>query len=536
MSRKGRKISNTKKFIIIGVIAALVASTLVVVINPVAPNKQDHNETKAQFCGSGIANSNKYIQEYVLPTACAEPVGITVGADGTVWFAESAARKIGKFDPDTKEFKEYTLPGEERTEAAPIASIWTMKFDRSGKLWFPDVVSNSIWKFDPASEKFEKYRLPSTSEFGTSYPINLDFDDNGRIWFSEIYGKNIGMLDPSSVKPNTSEGIREIPVMVDLETLGPLAFDNDGNIWFTALTYPATGKLMKFNPDKETFSSYTMPSGIFSPVGIAPDGNGNLWINDHGTSAFIRFNPNENSTVIYTTSLPSRATSIGLYERCLEQPGGSAETCAGYPVSLPYWNMVDDKGRVWFNEHQGNSLAVFDPRGETLTEYFVPTQNIRWGDCEQYLEPCGISNPLQFTLAPDGKVWFTEWTESKIGVLDPSLALPFSIDTAAKSYIAVHGEPLAIDIAVNAKERLDSVEMRVSGTIIPSGRLYNVTAEFSEQKIEFNEPGMKNVILKLVPDNTLVSGDYSMTISAKYREVTVSKIVQITVQPGRLFS
>ncbi len=535
MSRKAKKSGNPRKFIIIGVAAALVASTLAVVYNPSSPQQ---DEAKALFCGSGVANSNRHIQEFVIPTGCSEPVGITVDPNGNVWFAESAKRNIGKFDPNTKKFDEYALPdAKEQEKTMPVASIWSMKFDDNGNLWFPDVQANAIWKFDPNTSRFETYKILTTTEFGTSYPINFNFDKNGKIWFSEIYGKNIGMLDPSKVEHNTNSGIIELSARVDLETLGPLAIDNEGNIWFTALTYPASGKLMKLEPEKKVFTTFNMPEGVSSPVGIAPDRDGNLWINDHGTSAFVKFNPETNTTSTYVTSLPLRSTSIGGYEKCLTQPYGSSITCPGLPVSLPYWNVVDSQGRIWFNEHQGNSIAVFDPATETLIEYFVPTQNAGWAACEDYVEPCGIANPLQFTLAPDGKVWFTEWSESRIGMLDPNLPLPISLEisTSNKPNQVSHGETLTLNVGVTANEKLSSnVEMRISGTIVPTGRLFNITAEFSEEELTFDGPSTKTVTLKLTPEDDLEPGNYRITVSARYNEVTYSKIVGLTVMPSNI--
>ncbi|MFQ5969547.1 MAG: SMP-30/gluconolactonase/LRE family protein [Nitrososphaerales archaeon] len=534
MSRKIKKSSGLKKkIIIIGVIAALVGSTLAVAL-PRTPPEEDR--AKTFLCGSGFANSNRYVQEFVIPTECAEPVGIVVDEDGIVWFAESATRKVGKFDPTANTFEEYPLPGAKaEEEVKPVASIWSMRFDDQGNLWFPDVATNAIWKFNPRTQIFETYKIPSTSQFGTSYPINIDFDDTGRIWFSEIYGKNLGVLDPSATTHNTIAGITEISTEVPFETLGPLAFDDDGNIWFTALSYPVSGKLLKFDPQQNDFTTYDLPPGVSSPVGIVADGQGNLWINDHGTSMIMRFNMDTSASMTYATSLPLRKTSIGLYEKCLLQPNGSPITCAGFPVSLPYWNAIDKHGRLWFNEHQGNSIAVFDPKTETLIEYFIPTQNPAWGACENYLEPCGIANPLQLTIAPDGKIWFSEWSDNKIGVVNSNLALPISLAIDKNNLKVSNGKSASTDLTVTANEALSSsVQMRISGTIVPTGRLFNVTAQFSEQELTFREPSTKVVNLTLTPDNELSPGEYRITVSARYNEVTYSRIIHLTVVPSMI--
>ncbi len=534
MSRKGRKSNNLKKIIVIVLVAALIGSVLAFVYRP--PATQPPDEGKAFLCGSGIANSNEYIQEFLIPTECSEPVGITVDRNGIVWFAESATRNIGKFDPETKQFEEFPLPDAKKQEKIlPVASIWDMKFDKDGNLWFTDVVANAILKFNPERVTFEVFNIPTTTEFKTSYPINFNFDTDGNIWFSEIYGKKIGFLDPSNAQHNTSEGIQEFSASVDLETLGPLAIDNDGNIWFTAITYPVSGKIMKFDPVNKSFTTYDLPAGISSPVGIVIDNQRNLWINDHGTSAFFRLDPETNSITTYVTSLPRPSTSLALYEECLTRPNGSSLTCGGLPVSLPYWNTIDKQGRIWFNVHQGNSIVVFDPNEETLIEYFVPSQNSEWGSCEGYDEPCGIANALQFTLAPDGKVWFTEWSENKIAVLDHNLPLPIKLEIVNKDVVVSQGESSRIELKVTANKKLDSpIEMHISGTIIPSGRLLNMTAQFSEQKLIFNEPSTKNVMLTLTPQDGLQPREYRITVSAEYGDLTYSKIIRLIVEPSKI--
>lgn len=514
MSRRTKKGSNIKKFIVIGVAAALIGSVLAIVYRPPAPALQ-----------------TRFIQEFVIPSKNAQPVGITVDNGGKVWFAESGTRKIGMFDPSTKQFEEFPLSEQKTEDISPIASMWHMEFDKNGYLWFPDVITNAIWKFDPYSEAFEVFKIPSAAkDFNTSYPINFHFDD-GKIWFSEIYGKNIGVLDTSQAKHNTSEGMEEFSATVELETLGPLAFDKDGNIWFTALTYPISGKLMRFDPNTKEFTTFNMPAGISSPVGIASDNDGNLWINDHGTSAFIKFNPVSNSTTTYVTSLPRPSTSFGLYEKCLTQPNGSPLTCPGAPVSLPYWNTVDKQGRIWFNLHQGNAIAVFDPVTETLVEYFIPTQNPRMGACDGYNPPCGFANTLQFTLAPDGKAWFTEWTEDKIGVLDPRVSLPFRLDVANNDVTISRGETAKIELTVTSNESLNSpVNMRIAGTMNPTGRLFDMTANFSEEALIFDAPSTKPLTLFLTPEEGLKPGEYRITVSAQSYEVTYSKIIRLTVE------
>jgi streptogramin lyase len=46
-----------------------------------------------------------------------------------VWFSQSGAGQIGRFDSLTETFKNYALPG-------PIASPYAMNLDRNHYIWY----------------------------------------------------------------------------------------------------------------------------------------------------------------------------------------------------------------------------------------------------------------------------------------------------------------------------------------------------------------------------------------------------------------
>ena len=103
--------------------------------------------------------------------------------------------------------------------------------------------------------------------------------------------------------------------------------------------------------------------------------------------SFIKIEPSTGKVIKYSTSLPTSRNTT---------------------TTLHYWNTQRDN-RMWFNEHEGNTIAYFDTDNLTLIEYQIPTIGRIWGN---------TSNPLKFSLDSKGSVWFTDWTENKIGVLD----------------------------------------------------------------------------------------------------------------------
>jgi virginiamycin B lyase len=56
------------------------------------------------------------------------------------------------YDPATKSWKEYKLPGN-----AHVYSVWVDQTDGKDIVWVTDWSINAIVRFDPKTEKFESY-------------------------------------------------------------------------------------------------------------------------------------------------------------------------------------------------------------------------------------------------------------------------------------------------------------------------------------------------------------------------------------------
>ncbi len=527
MSRIGSKrTSNLKRIVIFGIIGALVASTFALVYSTrfaeekrEETNKQMEEAFKIARCGDGIARSTPYIQEFLLPSECSMPVGVAIDKQGNVWTLSSYKNKVIKYDPKLDRFDEFDIPSKPVTRDIPFP-VWAALFDEKGRLWFTDAENNSIWLFDTLSKEFKQFRLQSSSEFGTSMPVDMKIYNN-RLWFIGVYSKHIGMIDTNTLE------LKEIPINVELQALGTLALDKQGNVWFTALTLGSKGSLYKLDANTgEIITTYDLP--ITSPVGTSIDNDGNIWINDHGSNMFIRFNPNTKEIVKYVTPLPSRFTNLGLYDRCISD-NGSPLTCGGYQVSLPYWNAIDSKGRLWLNEHQGNAIAVFDPNNLTLIEYHIPTHNRAWGICDNYNEPCGIANPLRFVLADDNIVWFTEFSDNKIARLDASKALPYTLEVKEHNYTIKRGESISIPLTISSN-REASIEMVIASTETPEGKIANIHAEFNERVFNIQANSSKVVNLNIKALDSLGEGEYKLTIGARSNDITYSRIITLLVK------
>jgi len=512
-------------------------------MNHDSSNTTTSEEDKKRFCGDDIPNSNLYVSEYTLPIQCSQPVGIAVDKDNNIWIASGKLGSLLVFNTKTLEFdKIIKIPNWPEQKRIIGSMIWEMKFDKNGNLWFTDELSNSIWKYFTKEGKFENYRL--LEEGG--YPQSISFDSDGNVWFTQFFGKRLGFIDPSKVITNTTEGISELDMskQIDFQTMGPISngfgFTNTNTnttntnetLWFSTAIFPMGGQIIKYDIPSESLTIHDVTYTHSVPFSIAEDENGMLWANSHIANLFFSLDPNTGAVKQYATSNPSASGNL---------------------TTLPYYNEYRD-GKVWFNEHYGNAIASYDPENKTLVEYYVPSQNPLW---------VNSSNPLRFTFDNNGSIWFTEWTENKLGVItkDRLDQIPITLGVSKNKLVldSKNNKSDSIDIyihenilnaskiinsttgneAANSLNKVLNITMDVTSSIAKNGKLTNLTSSFSQDNIttgekptdEIGPSPQLNTTLTIAPTKDVIPGNYTLTVSAKpNKDITVSKIVDIEIK------
>jgi virginiamycin B lyase len=115
----------------------------------------------------------------VLPTANAAPTGITNAADGSVWFTERSANKLGRLDTQGH-LTEYTIP----TAGSAPEQITT---GADGFVWFTEKGSNKIGRLT-ADGTLTELALATAS----SQPFGITRKQDGTLWFTEQSGDRLG--------------------------------------------------------------------------------------------------------------------------------------------------------------------------------------------------------------------------------------------------------------------------------------------------------------------------------------------------------
>ena len=309
--------------------------------------------------------------------------------------------------------------------------------------WYTDEATDSIWRFSIADETYNTINFP-ISEDVSSLPQKLVIDGSNVI-VNDFTGGKLTIFGYSQ----DSLSYASIPSALDGFT-SDFTIDSENNIWYTNWNSDGTGILIKFNykewESQLSISSqadglllqdfiqfFQFPSGMTAPNGVSVGPNQNIWIVDTTSSYFFSFDPVTEEFTKYVTSVPT----IDSY--------GNASGFIKSPISRPYW--IEHSGNnLVMNEQTANRIGVFNPSTETLVEYTVPSRNPNWSDCEG-IEYCGVAQVFDFAI--DGKkIWFTEWVENNIGVVDTSIPLPFSIDIDTQSIILEKGQTANVMLSI----------------------------------------------------------------------------------------
>ena len=496
----------------------------------------------SQFCSTNeLAGSNEHVKEYKIPTACTQPLAITVDHNGIVWFAQTNTGKVAKFDPLTETFTEYDNSVWENVEKIFIVNaiendmeptklrsmMWGIDYFPDGSIWFTDEATDAIWKFSIDDESYNRISYSQTDEdsipgYG-SLPQKLVIEGS-KIIINDFSGGRLSFLDYAQ----DEEGLLHyaIPSVMEGAVTSDFAIDSDKNVWYTNWIPREQGILIKFDyPGYEFQSSqgevtqglllqdfvewYNFPAGLTTPNGVAVGPDQKIWLADTSSNYFFSFDPKTEEFTKYVTSIPT----IDSY--------GNASGFIKNPVSRPYWIEHSD-GNLIMNEHNANRIGVFNPSSETLVEYTVPSRNPNWADCEG-IEYCGVAQVFDFAVAGE-KIWFTEWVENNIGVVDTSIPLPFSI---------------AIDKDKITLEKGQTTQITLEVTKTGSAHMYDAsvnsssTSTFSDIIIthenNFSLSDKTTISVEIMASEHALSGTHKVLLGAYTDDIAVSQFITVTV-------
>lgn len=452
-----------------------------------------------QHCGGSDTKSNQYIQEFEIPTPCTQPSSITTDSEGKIWFAQSNTGNIAMFDPVTEEFTEYQ---NENRDTEKTTMMWGIQHTQDDEIWFTDDGSGSLWKFSIPEKTYSEFEFPAKTK--KPFPQKIELH-NDNFMINDFTGNQVVILNHEKLDENMLS-YSSISVPEGLFTSQAVTDDGE-NIWFVMWKYQKEAVLVKTNYSTQETEQFILPTSINAPNGVSIGPSGNIWIADTAGNSFYKFNPENNRVFEYVTfdaPVWTYGNSTGLIKT---------------PITRPYWTDFDSKGNLWFNEQNANRLSVFDPKTESLIEYDIPSKNPSWADCDG-IDNCGLSQSFGFTIQNE-KVWFTEWVENNIGVLDTSIPLPLTISIDEKEIEVKQGGQKEILVTINPQAN-EELEIKISG---------NTNSESITIKPENIVVSNETITIPMIVtiDEDVHEGLYKILIGTQFDDVAISSFATIRI-------
>ena len=269
-----------------------------------------------------------------------------------------------------------------------------------GKPWFTefDNIANKVATFDLSTQQFHEYEIPTAK----AMPHNPWVARNGQVWVTEAMANKLAVIDPETGKVTEFSA----PVGAGTHTLRE---DSAGDIWASG-----SKKSLRFDPRTQKFDTYDIAG-----YDLAVDSHNNGWSTNGPKGTIDRVDPK--TGLIKRYPVPGATFMRGIevdaqdnvwFGDVLGHRLGKLDPKTGEmtfyhpptPNFSPYGIIVEKKtGRLWLADYLGANVTRFDPATGKFTEFPFPSrmQMIRF-----------------FAEDPQGRVWFTDFTNGKIGVLE----------------------------------------------------------------------------------------------------------------------
>jgi len=309
--------------------------------------------------------ANVKITEVPLPGYGTYPNGITIGADGNVWFAETGKGRIGRMTIGGHQITEFVVPG---PKAAPLFQV-TLGPDRA--VWFTEEFGARVGRIT-TNGRITQFKVPWHPGQDPYHglgpgPTDITTGPDGNLWFTEQFAGIIVRLTPGGTF--TEFALPTASAFPTMITTGP-----DGNLWFIESRFgggPDVGNRIGRITPEGVITEFPIPTPDAYAADITAGPDGNVWFTENLGNKVARITP---AGVI--TEFPLR------------------------PNRGPEGITTGPDGNLWFTE-DASKIGRITPAGRLLPEVPTPTPD---------------SGPAFITAGPDNRMYFTESAAWKIGI------------------------------------------------------------------------------------------------------------------------
>ena len=292
-------------------------------------------------------------------------MGVFTG-HGNVWFTERFGNKIGRI----------TTSGviDELTLSTAFAQPVGMTTGPDGNLWFTDIGNGGLIGRIPATATSGSEAVEIALPFIGRGPETIAAGPDGRLWFTEFAG-SVGHIGVLATNATQSSDIQEFTVQPGSSPHpAGIVSGPDGKLWFTTNGTSQIGHIAPPGADVPDTDLIPVTSG---PYGITVGPDGNLWAAGSGASTITRITPSGTVTefpTVHPDRLPT-AIAAGPDGRIwFTEVGGTTHyigvmTTDGVMTAADEFTIPTDNAspqaivagpdkRMWFTEFNGNKVGA----------------------------------------------------------------------------------------------------------------------------------------------------------------------------------
>ena len=506
------------------------------------PQDRFTNAERPRFCGTPGAGNTPYITEFEIQRECTQPLAITTDENGDVWFTQTNTGNLGRFDPTTLEFAEFYNPNWTQIHSM----MWGITPYGDDAIWYTEDSQDAIWKYDKITGEYLNLNY-NLSE--ATFPHRIVVLETLLV-INDYTGDRISFFNKGEEEGQLRFWNLFSPLISAI--ISEVAFDSNYDMWYANWHDGADGLLVKFSlvdyygafdvgingtiptvEPRDYVTTIKLPKSGLAINGVAIDYANDIWLTDTNSSDFYGYSPQSGEFTRYSTPPPDPSAF------------GNSTGIILEPITRPYLAETDYLGRIVFNEQTANRIGVFDPQSDSLIEYTVPSKNPFWSDCDETDTECGIAQVLGFH-PNNNEIWFTEWVENNIGVLDTSIAIPYTVKLDPQTiYMNTNStKNVTLDITVQdidmgptvfsrPWQETDLINSTSIDTAIEPRFIMSSVSDINGLDISKQDmpiiANSTNILDIMVTTENIADGTYKVALGVGDRDVNVSSYLTIIV-------
>ncbi|SEC21337.1 virginiamycin B lyase [Nocardioides exalbidus] len=316
----------------------------------------------------GTTPAHAAVNVFPVPTSNANLGRITTAPDGSMWFLERGANKVGRITTSGA-IQEFALPPTDSSVDNPAQSL---DVGPDGSVWVITEHGENVVRLSSAGQLLTSWTFPNYDGCINTCPYGgeVRIDPSGKAWVTMNYGSSfISTIVPAG-QPIAYENSPECA-----DVLGEAA---DGAMWCQGGSAEGQDTITRVNADAAGGVTYPLPSDATYPMGLAAGPVGSIWFTRSSTDGSL--------------TSPSRG-SIGY----LDAATGGTQIWSTGSRSAPQDLVMGPDRQMWFTN-----------RGAAPGIGHIAANGVG------AISSVGNYEPTSLTFGPDGAIWFTDATNNSI--------------------------------------------------------------------------------------------------------------------------